>query len=517
LVEDTQPTVGQKIARGLAWNSFRTVFSAVLSLVYSVIAVRFLHVQNFGVIAFLDSIFSLLGAFFMPLTHQAEQRYIPELMAEGKYPQVRQLIKVGQRINILLAFGFAFPFLAFAGPIASSLGNPAWAFYIQLMAIAMIISAGLGILKAILNAFYDQRFLSIWESFFSATSLVLLITFVVFFHWGVTGAILVGIITYGASGMLYFYRMSSRYAHNVKGESMPIGKTLEIRIRKYVVPSAAIGLMTQFASYYGGVVFLGLFTNATDVAYFDIPNTFVQRAFGQVSLVIGALSLVSLVEVNARDSTKLKAAASQFTKFVSIYALPVMAGGFVLASPIMTVLYGSQVLPAVLPFRVLLVESCISTILQISGTLLFVLEKAYRVFLWTALDIVILFGLNILLIPPMGVMGAVIAVSVSDVIYGVIITHDAWTRFKVGSFLPLGAIVKMSLASLIMAVVVYAMGFVFPVVNVVSLAVAMTIGVVVYLCGLRILQVFNDTDRRMVESSSLPLKGLLLRLLWKAK
>jgi hypothetical protein len=117
----------------------------------------------------------------------------------------------------------------------------------------------------------------------------------------------------------------------------------------------------------------------------------------------------------------------------------------------------------------------------------------------------------------MGVMGAVIAVSVSDVIYGVIITHDAWTRFKVGSFLPLGAIVKMSLASLIMAVVVYAMGFVFPVVNVVSLAVAMTIGVVVYLCGLRILQVFNDTDRRMVESSSLPLKGLLLRLLWKAK
>lgn len=517
MAEDTQPTVGQKIARGLAWNTFRAVFSAALSLVYSVVAVRFLHVQNFGVIAFLDSIFSLLGFFFMPLTHQAEQRFIPQLLAEGKYPQVRRLVKVGQRINILLALAFAFPFLVFAGPIANSLGNPAWAFYIQLMAIGMIISAGLGILKAILNAFYDQRFLSIWESFFSFASLVLLITFVVLLHWGVVGAILVGIVTYGASGVLYFYRMSSRYAHNVKGESEPIGKSLEIRIRKYVVPSAAIGVMTQFASFYGGVVFLGLFTNPASVAFFDIPNTFVQRAFSQVSLVIGALSLVSLVEVNVRDPTKLKAAASQFTKFVSIYAMPVMAGGFVLASPIMTVLYGSQVLPAVLPFRVLLVESCISTILQIGSTLLFVLEKAYRVFLWTALDIVILLSLNVLLIPPMGVMGAVIALSVSDVIYGVIITHDVWNRLKVGSFLPLGAIAKMSLASFIMAAVVYTMGLVFPVVNAASLAVAVIIGVVVYLFGLRILQVFNETDRRMVESSSLPLKGLLLRLLWKAK
>ncbi|MGD0396185.1 MAG: polysaccharide biosynthesis C-terminal domain-containing protein [Nitrososphaerales archaeon] len=479
------------------------------------IAVRFLHIQNFGVIAFLDSIFSLLGAFFMPLTHQAEQRYIPELMAQGRYPQVRRLIKVGQRLNILLAFSFAFPFLAFAGPIANLLGNPTWAIYIQLMAITMVISAGLGILKAILNSFYDQKFLGIWESFFSFASLVLLITFVVFLNWGVTGAILVGLVTYGASGLLYLHRMNSKYAHNVKGESEPIGKTLTIRIRKYVIPTAAISVLSLFGSTYGGVLFLGLLKNPAEVAYFDIPNTFVNRVFTQVQLVIGALGLVSLVEVNVRDPTRLKAAAQRFTKFGSIYVLPVTLGGIVLASPILTVLYGSQALPAVLPFRILMIETGIYSLVGISGVLFMVLEKAYRAFIWNALYVVLLTVLNILLIPSMGVMGAVIALSVSDVTIGLIFTYDVSIRLKVGNIIPLGAIAKTTLASLLMAIVLIVMEFFFPVVNAVSLGIAMVVGLAVFLFGLRILQVFDDTDRRMIESSSLPLKRLLLKFLWK--
>ncbi len=503
------------MAQGLAFNALRTVLSAILSLAYSVIAVRYLHIQNFGVLAFLDSIFSLMGGFFMPLTHQAQSRFIPELLAQGKYPEVRRLISVGQRVNILLALGFAFPFLVFAVPIAQVLGNFTWAIYIQLMAISMIISAGLGILKAILNAFYDQKFLSLWESFFSFASLVLLITFVVFLRWGVVGAILVGLVTYGASAVLYFYRMNSKYVQNVRGESKPIGKTLELRIRKYVLPNAVISLVSQFGSIYGGVVFLGLFTNPAEVAYFDIPNTFVQRAFSQVSLIIGGLSLVSLVEVNVRDPARLKAAARQFVKFISIYALPVMAGGFVLASPILTVLYGSQALPAVLPFRILIVEACIATILQISSTLLFVLEQAYRALIWNVLNAALLLGLNIILIPFMGVMGAVVAISVSALTTGAIITYDASIRLKVGRFLPLGAIARTMFASSLMGVVLYLMGLMFPLTQAAALGLAIIIGLAVYLVGLRILKVFDETDRRMVESSSLPLKGLLLRFFWK--
>ncbi len=512
-----EETVAHKVTRGIAFNTFRTIFSAILALVYSVVAVRFLHIQNFGVLAFLDSIFSLLGGFFMPLTHQAQQRFIPELMAQGNVPQVRRLISNGQKINILLAFGFAFPFLVFASPIAQALGNPEWAVYIQLMAISMVISAGLGILKAILTAFYDQKFLSLWETFFSFASLVLLIAFVVFLQWGVVGAILVGLVTYGASAVLYFHRLRTRYSANVHGESVPIGKTLEGRIRRYVVPNAAINLVSQFASIYGGVLFLGLFTNPTDVAYFDIPNTFVQRAFSQVGLVIGGLSLVSLVEVNVRNPDRLQAASRQFVKFVSVYALPVMAGGLVLASPILTTLYGSQALPAVLPFQVLIVEACIGTILQFGVNIMFVYEKAYRAFAWNVLNIGILMALNVLLIPSMGVMGAVIALSVSTVSTSLIFTYDAWVLLKVGNFIPFRAIAASALASLLMAGVLLMLGVVFPVVGAATLAETMAIGILVYLVGVRLFGVFSETDRRLVESSSIPFKGVFIRLLWKKK
>ena len=288
-----------------------------------------------------------------------------------------------------------------------------------------------------------------------------------------------------------------------------------MRIRKYVIPSSANNLLSLFGSTYGGVVFLGFFTNPADVAYFDIPNTFVQRAFSQVGMVIGMLGLVSLVEVNVRDPTKLRAAAEEFVKLISIYALPLTMGGLVLASPILTVLYGSQALPAVLPFRILLIEGCVSTILWMSSMLLYVKEKAARAFIWNALYTAILAGLSILLIPSMGVMGAVIAFSVADVAIGVIFTYDASIRLKVGNFIPLGAILKTTLASFFMAIVLLAMGFFFPVVNAPRLVVAMVIGVAVYLFGLKILRVFNDTDRRMVESSSIPLKRLLIKLFWK--
>jgi len=514
---EPEETVGQKVTRGLAFNAIRIVLSAVLSLVYSIVAVRFLHIQNFGVVAFLDSIFSLLGAFFMPLTQQAQSRYIPELLAQGNRPQVRRLIGVGQKINILLAFGFSLPFLIFATPIAQALGNQSWALYIQLMAISLIISAALGILKAILNAFYDQKFLSVWETFFSFASLILLITFVVLLNWGVTGAILVGLVTYGASAALYYYRMNSKYSANVKGESVPLGKSLQSRVQKYVVPNALTNLVSQFGSTYGGVVFLGLFANPTAVAYFDIPNTFVQRAFSQVYIIIGGLSLVSLVEVNVRDSTKLKVAVRQFVKFTSIYALPVMAGGFVLASPILTVLYGAQAAPAVVPFQILVVVSCISTILQFSSTLLYVLEKAFRAFVWTVVEAGTLLGMNILLIPSFGVMGAVSAVAVSSLLGTAIFTYDASVRLGVGNIVPMGAVGRTAAASFIMALVVYAIGLSFPIVGAVGLVLVMLIGIGVYLAFIRILGVLNETDRRLVESSSIPMKKLLIRLLWKKR
>ena len=515
LSEEPRQPVEQKVTRGLVFNSLRAVLSAVFSLVYSVVAVRYLHIQNFGVIAFLDSIFSLLGNFFMPLTHQAQQRFIPELLAEERVPQVRRLVSMGQRINLFLAFAFAFPFLVFASPIAQALGNASWGLYIQLMALGMIISAGLGIVKAILNAFYDQKFISLWESFFSFASLALLIVFVAYLGWGVVGAILVGLVTYGASWALYLYRINSRYVQNVRGERKPIGKTLEVRIRNYVVPNAAISLLSSFTSIYGGVFFLGILANTASVAYFDIPNTFVQRAFNQVNLVIGALGLVSLVEVNVRDPAKLQGAVRQFTKFVSIYALPVMAGGIVLASPIMTVLYGSQALPAVVPFQILLVAGCITTILQFSGTILFVFEKAYRAFLWNVVNAGILIGLSVLLIPMIGVMGAVVATFVSSVVTVAIFTYDASVRLRVGNFLPLGALLRMASAAFLMSIMIFGMGFVYPVVGGVSLAVTMVVGIVVFLFGVRYLRVFNDTDRRLVQSSSIPMKGLLIRLFWR--
>ena len=513
--DEQVPTVAQKVASGLAFNTLRAILSVVISIAYSVIAVRVLHIQNFGILAFLDSIFSLLGSLFMPLTHSAQSRFIPELRSQGKYPQLRRLVGVGQKVNILLAVAVAAPFLVFASPIAERLGDSSWTLYIQLMALGMVVSAVLGISKAILNALYDQKFLSIWESFFSAASLTLLVAFVVFLQWGVTGAILVGLVIYVASAIVYHVRMNTRYRAEVRGDAAPLGKALDSRIRKYVFPGAATNLVYQFESVYGGVIFLGLLADPSQVAYFDIPNTFVLRVFSHVTVVVGGLSLVSLVEVGVTDPSRLLGAARLFTKFVSIYAIPVMAGGFVLAPQILTVLYGIQILPAVDLFRVLLVATCFGSVLQVSIILLFVLEKARRAFAWSILHAAFLLGLNLLLIPTLGAMGAVIAMSTATIASAGLVTYDVAIRLKVGDFIPLLAISKTTMASIFMASALFAVSEAYRITTWASLGVMIAAGFVIYVLGLRVLRVFTDSDRRLVEASSLPLKRVMVGILWK--
>jgi O-antigen/teichoic acid export membrane protein len=181
------------------------------------------------------------------------------------------------------------------------------------------------------------------------------------------------------------------------------------------------------------------------------------------------------------------------------------------------VLYGTQALPAVMPFQVLIISIGVATILQFSSVLLFVLDKAFRVLLWSCVNAAILIALNLLLIPSMQSMGAVVALSVAVVFTGVGLTYDASVRLKVGSIVPFVAISRASIASALMAVFLFGLGLLFSLATPVGLALAIVLGLGVYLCLLRLLRVFSETDRRLIEASSVPLKSILLRFFWRAQ
>ena len=96
-------------------------------------------------------------------------------------------------------------------------------------------------------------------------------------------------------------------------------------------------------------------------------------------------------------------------------------------------------------------------------------------------------------------------------------TYDASVRLKVGDIVPFNAIFRATLAAIVMALFVYAMGLVIPITNAVTLTLAIVLGILVYLPCLRFMRVFSETDRRLVEGSSIPFKSLLLRFFWRTR
>jgi O-antigen/teichoic acid export membrane protein len=130
------------------------------------------------------------------------------------------------------------------------------------------------------------------------------------------------------------------------------------------------------------------------------------------------------------------------------------------------------------------------------------------------MNVALLFALNIVLIPHFGVMGAVVAASVSSVATAAAFTYDATVWLRVGSFVPLGSLARTLLASILMSVGVLSFGYLVPISSGATLGAAILAGILVYLFGLRIARVFTETDRRLVESSSIPLKRIIIRLFW---
>ncbi|MBS7281087.1 MAG: oligosaccharide flippase family protein, partial [Candidatus Freyarchaeota archaeon] len=325
-------SISRKVSAAITYNAVRIVISTLLSIFYSIIAVRWLQIQNFGGYSFLDSTFSILATIYVLGTHAPLLRFIPEFMAKKDYPRLRKLLSSLQKINLAGSCIATLTIFLGADVFLGFLGRPELAFYARLIALGIVPRAVLGITKNVLNSLYEQRFLSIFETFFSALELLLLTIFVVFLKLELTGVIIISLIANSVAATVYSLYVRRRHVQLFRGEEKPLEAGTIQRIIKYTAPLTVLDLVGTFLSSAGNII-LGTLRNLEDVAYFDIPNSFVDRVFSQAWLVIGAIGTISLTEIRYSSVSRFRFAIEQYVKLLSLYAFPVTVGGVVLAEP----------------------------------------------------------------------------------------------------------------------------------------------------------------------------------------
>ena len=191
-----------------------------------------------------------------------------------------------------------------------------------------------------------------------------------------------------------------------------------------------------------------------------------------------------------------------------LLCVPAAVGLLVLSREFVFVLFGERFAPAVPLARVLIVFLFLETLISIPSSILLTWEKYRYIILSRAISIV---GIPLLVLGVRlgGGTGAAIVIGGLRLISQL---SDNWFAFRQFDLCyPFGFLGRVAAASAVFATVLALLGVTIDVTPLRLMALTAA-GALLFAGAFRMFGGLDDAERRIIESSSLPLKGLILRL-----
>ena len=176
-----------------------------------------------------------------------------------------------------------------------------------------------------------------------------------------------------------------------------------------LVASALLGLMI----YNADLIFLRFFRGRADVGYYAAAYTLISFL-----LNLGVAYGHSLLPAFMRLSEQGERQALFQTAVVQVFAitLPIAAGGALLGPQLMGLVFGSSYGPSTLPLQLLMWTIPLSLVREVAIVALVVNQRQNFVLRFTAWAAGVNIILNLALIPPFGIAGAVVATLATEVV-----------------------------------------------------------------------------------------------------
>lgn len=425
------------------------VFSLIIDFAAHVIAVRYLTKGDFGDYTYALAIASLLATTFVLGLPETISRFVPVYRQEGQ--RGRQAGAVAFAVAVVGGAGLLAVLVVelFTGDIAAAMGSPNAG---KLLAILILIVptdglnfvfqglfAALGRVRAI---FFRQYVLVPGIRFLVALAMILSEQDVAF--------LAVGYVAASALGILWFVSLL-----------MPaIKKQVAERFTEFEVPARemlAFALPVFVTNIFWIVLFafstiaLGVMTDATEVADFQavLPPA---RLNYLAMAIFSILFLPTIASLFARERfDELRDTYMVTTTWLVVLTVPVLALTTVFAPTFVTVFFGANYDTSIWILAVLAVAYYLHAAAGPNSATL----KVYRRLRYTVtIDFIALIAgivFNLLLIPPLGAMGAALAtlfaIVLRNIPYGWALSRIAGINILQVSYLRLQAVVVLTLGS----------------------------------------------------------------------
>ncbi len=197
------------------------------------------------------------------------------------------------------------------------------------------------------------------------------------------------------------------------------------------------------------ILIIGMFRKAQDVGFYSAAVRVIQLLYIFAGTVAQS-SLPIFSRFVKEEKARIRTAIQNILRFALSFSFVVAFSGIAGGREIITLLFGSEYLPATLSFQILLLTFAFSFVAVILNNVVFVYDKQKILIIYAAIGGLTNVALDLLLIPPYGISGSAVATLISSIIADSYLWYVAWKIVGFDLNLKLGKIFSSAIISSIL-------------------------------------------------------------------
>lgn len=436
------PDATQKVGSAAFWIILAKSGRFALGLISSILVVRSLGETNYGVLSLMRTVLILVVSIGGMGLGQGILRFLPELRVREDARGVRRLVS---RVVLIQSAAW----LVLLGASYLLAGWFEGLFAISGVATLLVLTVALAIfelwfvlLTLILSAHYDTKLLGLanlaLHTVFIAVLLVVLPR-----GWGVKGVLIAG----AAGNMVASLIVMSRVGKLLSVANAKPGIGLaRSRVIRFSLPFAVISVLNMIVWRQSETFFLAHYWGPEKTGFFDLAYRIPQMVLEFIPGTIWPLVMAGFSEAYTKNTANLRVAIHRYYKMLFLVSTPICVFGAVIASSFVSVVYGDVMEQSGFPMQLFFAIFTMSFFGSPLSMALYVLEKTHvNLLIYLGLAIVNI-GLDVLLIPRWGLVGAMIPVAfvivISPIVYKIVLS-----RYIDDVKIPIGFIVRCFFAA----------------------------------------------------------------------
>jgi len=397
---------GRRIFRGTMFVMLSRTTSMIAMLVFSIIMARSLGRDVYGLISIAIGVFGLATILGDMGLNVASTRYTAIHRKKGEREEIIAILRASITIKVVSGVALMLVLWLVSPGLEDAFNKPVGRL-ISLMALAIVFNMPASAFQAIIRGHHR---LDLFAGCNMARDIVWLTSSVILVNmgYGVEGAIIghvIGQIVWFAANIIAYFG----FIH-VKAAPADVQKTAR-RLILFGLPVITMDVMI-FVYNWTDTFVIGFFRPTSEVSSYNI-------AFGMINMImifIGSVSITIFPIISERsarkDPVELTEHYNRLTRIVSLIVFPVLSF-LVFVQPFVFLVYGDEYLAGLAVLWILAIWGYFRPFGSMSATMLTALGRQHYVLYATTFVAIANLGLNLVLVPWIGMIGAAIASTIS--------------------------------------------------------------------------------------------------------